>query len=602
MSRWEPYPAQQIAPTKKSTSLIATHRNMQVSIATGEDIARLEHDVQASNDQAQGAQRQAEQATQQLRDVEANVSNGLDSVRGELSEMRSSITQMTTDRNVTLLCAKERMLAEAECQEFLASRLRARAENLLPTVENEASRQLPLRLLADAIKTSAKDAHQEAVQQALSLPEDGKTIPDATPSSFSEDHVQTDPLKRVDSPLQKEQHDIPEQETVDRGTEKSLDSPQQNGIESQRSVGVTADLPPAGIPAVAPWTPFAVEQMKRHSHAIPASHTQTFSWEQLHHDLRGEQYSPGLYLVKPTNPSKPAVLSGRTYWLLESKFEPFAPSTRGEHGAKLTAFFNDTLDGSGNAPADGDYMEVPVFVCLNGAQEYTYMGTYSQNRFSDKLSHSELHQRVPKHVLEYWAETLSDKDRPQWVTDQLIEQFWPKPKYEGPIPTDSAIASPTTTVTAEGNPEAALEKRVARSLEKYAETLKKWRKDAELHVGLLSKDALMGSWDKSDIDREPGLRLWLEYLECTGYDEQLYNGLVARKQKRSSKPRTAPSTNSGLGQYDLPLPAGPAEVPKDNFIPTKKKTAAKKASASTSDHVAETKVRDTQPLPWDDPK
>jgi len=273
------------------------------------------------------------------------------------------------------------------------------------------------------------------------------------------------------------------------------------------------------------WKPHAISQLAPLS--ISVTNDVTFTWEQLHRDLGGAQYSPGLYLASSGN-----ILKGNTFWLLEAQFEPFAPTKPGQHGAKLTPFFNDTPTEDGLVPGEEDYSNVPVFVCPENGKEYTYLGTYSQTRYSDKLSHSELFQHVPESVLKYWASMLAEPARPAWVNDQLIAHFWPAPTYDGPIPTDEALATPATGVSDPQNPEKPIEKRVIRSLEAFALELRDWKKESQLKAQLLTEDALMEMWGKSDLDIEKGLRPWLEYLECVGFDEEFHQKLVTAKKTK----------------------------------------------------------------------
>jgi hypothetical protein len=274
------------------------------------------------------------------------------------------------------------------------------------------------------------------------------------------------------------------------------------------------------------WRPHAVAQIAPLS--ISVTNDVTFTWEQLHRDLGGAQYSPGLYLASSGN-----ILKRNTFWLLEAQFEPFAPKAPGQHGAKLTPFFNDTPTEHGLVPGEEDYSNVPVFVCPEQGQEYTYLGTYSQTRYSDKLSHSELFQHVPEGVLEYWAAMLAVSERPAWVTDQLIAHFWPAPTYDGPIPTDVAVATPATGASDPRDPEKPIEKRVIRALEQFAIELRDWKKESQLKVQLLTEEVLTEMWKKSDLDEEKGLRPWLEYLECVGFDNEFYEKLVAAKQGKA---------------------------------------------------------------------
>lgn len=273
------------------------------------------------------------------------------------------------------------------------------------------------------------------------------------------------------------------------------------------------------------WQPHAVSLLT----PLPGSpNPTTLTWEQLHAALGGAQYSPGLYFSR--NSSSSRTLEGRTYWLLEAQYEPYAPTTPGQHGAKLTAFFNDSLTPDGSALDEDDYTNVPVFICLSQEEGYRYLGQYSQKRYSDKLSHSELFQHVPSNVLTYWASQLASPHRPAWITEALIEHFWPAPKYTGPIPSDSAVSTPATGVTEPQDPDRVLEKRVQRALERYAVELRDWKKESKMKATLLTEDALMDMWEKSDVDEEKGLRLWWEYLECVGFDGEFYDKLVALKK------------------------------------------------------------------------
>lgn len=308
-------------------------------------------------------------------------------------------------------------------------------------------------------------------------------------------------------------------------------SPTVRGDEAVAPEAKAADSEVANHTVCADWQPYAVSQLSPLS--VTATNDVTFTWEELHRYFGGAQYSPGLYLA--SNDFEGSILKGKTFWLLEAQFEPFAPKAPGQHGAKLTPFFNDTPTENGCILDEEDYSNVPVFICLAEGQNYTYLGTYSQRRYSDKLSHSELFQHVPEVVLKYWAELLADPDRPAWVTEQLITNFWPAPTYTGPIPTDVAVATPATGVSDPRDAEKPIEKRVVRALEEFALELRDWKKESQLKAQLLTEDALMEMWSKSDLDKEKGLRPWLEYLECAGFDSEFYEKLVTAKQAKGKK-------------------------------------------------------------------
>ncbi|KAK3719289.1 hypothetical protein LTR37_004508 [Vermiconidia calcicola] len=276
------------------------------------------------------------------------------------------------------------------------------------------------------------------------------------------------------------------------------------------------------------WIPFAVHQMPSPV-SVATENIETFPWEFLICELGGEQWSPGFYFI-----SKNSCLKSQAYWILEGDYEPYLPSAAGEHGAKLTAFFNGTESGLGEAPTEENYEDCPVFIRAKGGKEYLYFGNYSQLRFSDKLDYDHLMAEVPEHVRDYWAEQLAAEGRPEWVTQALMDHFWPKPTYCGPIPTDSAINTPATEATAKTASDygEGLERRVVRALNEYADELKDWQKEFVMKVHHLTKEHLIEAFKKADADEEPGLRLWFEYLQCVKYDQEFYEFLVKLKYNK----------------------------------------------------------------------
>jgi hypothetical protein len=426
-----------------------------------------------------------------------------------------------------------RLLAEAEAQIVYGTRLRERVEAIDQQPRLNDGPQM-LRL------TASHNSFQHESDRAFEL-DVGRT---ATQSANK-------------SPTQMFNGSETSEDAAYAEAEVQQDYPAMNEHRSQRASGYAEAELQQGSPAINEHQPpgahalqfdnehahqtCSVEKSQWQTHTIaqltpldisPANNV-TFSWEELVGHLGGGQYSPGLYYSRNEDPSR--ILQGRTYWLLESQYEPFAPTSPGQHGAKLTAFFNDNLTASGHAVEVEDYENVPVFACLTPGEGYTYLGQYSQPRYSDKLSYSELRQHVPARVLEYWAKQLADPHRPAWTTEQLVAHFWPPEPYKGPIPTDSALTSPATGVTEPNDPERVLEKRVSLALEQYARELKVWKKDAQLKAALLTEDALMESWHSSDVDEEKGLRLWWEYLECVGFDEEFYQKLVGLKTQPARK-------------------------------------------------------------------
>ncbi|KAK3678283.1 hypothetical protein LTR78_001578 [Recurvomyces mirabilis] len=279
-----------------------------------------------------------------------------------------------------------------------------------------------------------------------------------------------------------------------------------------------------------PWQPLSVRTMPPSPIlCIPATHTQTFTWEFLTSTFGGKKHSPSFYFI----PTKTSLLKSRGYWILEAEYEPFLPVHPGQHGAKLTPFFNDTVDASemGEGPDEENYLDTPVFVSKVGEGVYTYFGQYSQLRFSDKLDYERVMETVPERIRRYWANQLADPLRPAWVTKALKEHFWPRPKYEGPTPTDSAVATPATAETGGSRESVGMEKRVKDALVAYAEELKQWERNVSVKVSCLTSEGLMEAFAKADAEMEPGMRLWWEYFECVGYQVGFYEWLVEEQKK-----------------------------------------------------------------------
>ena len=179
------------------------------------------------------------------------------------------------------------------------------------------------------------------------------------------------------------------------------------------------------------WMPIAVRRFgplpaEVSSKIPPPQNMISFSWEFLQATFGGSQWSPGLYF-KP-NSEGPRILRKGTYLALDATYEPYHPGTPGQHGAKLTAFFRENVEDSENDPGEDGCMNVPLFVCCSSGSKdkdrFMYFGTYSQTRWSDKLDFDRMVEQVPHAVKMYWAEQLTDKERPGWVTEALMKHFW----------------------------------------------------------------------------------------------------------------------------------------------------------------------------------
>lgn len=269
------------------------------------------------------------------------------------------------------------------------------------------------------------------------------------------------------------------------------------------------------------WIPVAVRQMEPIDFTIP-DNKETFSFDFLQDNLGGRFWSSGFYF-EPGH----SILPSKAYWMLEADKEPFIPKAPGQHGAKLTPFFNETP--SPHAPEPDNYMDCPVFIIEPGTTKYRYYGNYSQTRYSDKVCYDCIQDHIPEKTLRQWADDLSRTGRPEWVTKALMQHFWPLPSYDGPFPTDSALSTPATFATDDDSARGT-ERRVTKALNEHAREIKEHVKEARLHASLLTSNAVFESFKSPDSDIEPGLRLWWEYMECVKYDAGFYDMLVKMKQ------------------------------------------------------------------------
>jgi hypothetical protein len=213
----------------------------------------------------------------------------------------------------------------------------------------------------------------------------------------------------------------------------------------------------------------------------------------LDEQLGGADWSPGLRFITA---SGMCILKNRTYYLLSGTNEPYLPERPGEHGAKLTAFFNaapeethaDLLPDDANT-----YEDVPMFIeqkDVRGNIRYAYFGNYSQTRWSDKLDHDTMRARVPQSIKNFWATELTSTVRPAWVTEALKKHFIKKPEYEGrlyPAPDDA------TTVNSEE--EVRLNDKMAKDVRSYVEELREWERDANMKTALIKKQFILDAFD-----------------------------------------------------------------------------------------------------------
>ncbi|KAJ4337906.1 hypothetical protein N0V95_008201 [Ascochyta clinopodiicola] len=255
----------------------------------------------------------------------------------------------------------------------------------------------------------------------------------------------------------------------------------------------------------------------------------TFTFDMLQNLFGGISWSPGLRYI---NTASTSMLMNRTYYMLDPTNEPYLPNAPGEHGAKLTAFFNTAPEEEFENLPEGtnSYTNVPMFVQVVPGR-YAYFGNYSQTRWSDKLDNDTMRARVPQHVKEHIAHELTAKLREDWITRELKKHFFPKPEYEGSV---LAVSSDDTTVHSAD--EDKHNQKMAMDIKQYIQELAEWEREASMKTAMIKPDFILNAFDAADADDPPALRLWWEYLECVDWKNDFYNMLVGL-QARADNPK-----------------------------------------------------------------
>lgn len=415
---------------------------------------------------------------------------------------------------------------QAEILERVARRLKVWLEELRRKDEEEGVDESEEE--AVAMKRDEGESGGGAMEKEGDVVEASQNYTNAADATVEEDHGNTNHKK--ETPIVKN-FTLPNSAPSDNNnnyntttttmTTTSTNSPTSTTIGQATELSNDKELSSKSIaPAstATPWVPLGVRLMPPTPCPpdVGAGYQETFPLSFLSDFLNGELWSPGYFFVPH---SRPTILPSRSYWLLDAALEPYIPHHPGQHGAKLTAFFNFTASAPGEAPEVANYVNTPVFVREVGKDEWRYFGQYSQLRFSDRLDFDRVHDVVPEEVRKWWARCLGDKrNRPVWVERELMRAFWPRPVYEGPVPGD------------EREDEEVWNGKVERALWAYAEELRDWERDARIKVSHLRAKNLEQAFLAADANEEPGLRLWWEYLQCVGFDEEFYGMLVRLKE------------------------------------------------------------------------
>ena len=234
------------------------------------------------------------------------------------------------------------------------------------------------------------------------------------------------------------------------------------------------------------WKPYHLTTLSPFSGPIP-SDTVTFHPDFLANHLGGTPWSPGLRFIQ----RGPCILQNRTYYQIDPENEPYLPKAPGEHGAKLTAFFNKAPEEEFGNLFDDDanpYENVPMFI-LTG-ERYVYYGHYSQTRWSDKLDHDTMVIRVPDHVKNFWAEELTSPVRDKWVTEELKKHFFRKPEYHGRL-----FAAPENVTTVNTAEDGKLTEKMMKDVRTYVDELRQWDREASMKTAMIKKQSILDAFN-----------------------------------------------------------------------------------------------------------
>ncbi|KAI9795973.1 MAG: hypothetical protein M1835_004867 [Candelina submexicana] len=199
--------------------------------------------------------------------------------------------------------------------------------------------------------------------------------------------------------------------------------------------------------------------------------------------LKGSVMTPGVWL------NRDASALTRSYYTINRKCEPYLPEAAGHHGAKLTAFMQETdFDMVGEV--------IPLFIRSGDIESnYIYFGEYTQPRYSDTLSWAEHKKLVPAHVRDFWAKDLTRTQQAKWRIDAVVDHFYHPSHSVGP------------------------------------EEVERHKREAEAKVRALKPKDILEAFERPDKEVPPGLRLCWEYLQCVGYNNDFYEALITKKRQ-----------------------------------------------------------------------
>lgn len=143
------------------------------------------------------------------------------------------------------------------------------------------------------------------------------------------------------------------------------------------------------------------------------SNAADFPFNFLRSSLRGRLQPPCCY-VNTDHTTTGQVYPVKAWYAIDAEEEPFLPPSPGKHGAKLTLFMPEVSEADDYDPKEA----LPLFV-KRGRRGYVYFGTYSQSRYSDRLSYAEMELEVQRSVKEDRAKEVGRSAKPKWIADAM---------------------------------------------------------------------------------------------------------------------------------------------------------------------------------------
>lgn len=297
--------------TNDNTAILSDQISRVETNLTHINIAH-QRDIITFQDQAAATAKDVNEMQTVLHSDFNRVHHELQAMRQGMEELGRRNAAMEAERGYVTQLARAKTLAEAECQELFARRIRESLSDFYATLRLTQGVQPSQLQAAEDQQGSGEEADDEGGV------DDGVEIESSFEGAATSDVATNDERAQI---AWGEEAQARQSDDGDSTQEPPAQAPSTQGPSTQDTRA---------------WLPFAIRHIPEITFSATIDNTTTFTEEELHCLLGGDQYSPGLYFC-PNSPST-RILPGKCYWLLDGHYEPYAPTKPGQHGAKLTAF------------------------------------------------------------------------------------------------------------------------------------------------------------------------------------------------------------------------------------------------------------------------